>query len=75
MGVGLGGAAMGFIESHFGSSIPSVPVIGRKGLLAVIAYMASKHGIGGSISRDVAVAAAAVSGYELAKSGSISGEE
>jgi hypothetical protein len=49
-------------------------MVGRKGALAIAAYYYSRHG-GGALSRDVAIAAAALSGYELGTKGSISGEQ
>jgi hypothetical protein len=55
------------------AKLPSVPLVGKKGLLAIGAYYYSKHG-GGKLARDVALAAAALSGYELGKLGSISGD-
>jgi hypothetical protein len=54
------------------AKLPTVPLLGKKGLLAVGAYYYSRHG-GGKLARDVAFAAAALSGYELGKLGSISG--
>ena len=54
------------------AKLPTIPILGRKGTLAVIAYYYSKHG-GGKLARDVAFAAAVLSGYELGKSGTISG--
>lgn len=68
----LGGAALGFIEKSFGASLPTVPVIGRKGTIAIGAYYFGK-GKGG-IMRDVAIAAAVLAGYELGSTGKIAGE-
>lgn len=72
---GGAGAALGFIEDKFGSSLPSIPVVGKKGALAILAYFAAKNGMGGGIARDIAVAAAAVAGYQLGKEGKISGDD
>jgi len=56
------------------AKLPAIPLVGRKGALAIAAYYYSRHG-GGAIARDVAIAAAALSGYELGKSGTVSGED
>lgn len=71
---GLGGAIIGLAESNgVLDKLPSVPLIGRKGLLALGAYYWSKHG-GGTIARDIAIAASVLSGYQLGKEGTISGD-
>lgn len=73
-GAALGGAALGFLEKQF-PTLPTIPLIGRKGTIAVIAYFVAKKG--GSlahIARDVGIAAAAISGYELGGTGRISGD-
>jgi hypothetical protein len=56
------------------AKLPAVPLVGRKGLLAIGAWYYSKHG-GGSLARDIAIAAAALSGYELGTKGAISGND
>lgn len=72
--LGLGGAALGFLEKTF-PSIPTFPVIGRKGTIALAAYYFSKgKGGGHSLLRDVAVAASSIAGYELGTTGRISGD-
>lgn len=72
--IAVASAVIGLAESSgILDKIPSVPLVGRKGALALGAYYYSRHG-GGSLARDVAIAAAALSGYELAKSGSITGD-
>jgi hypothetical protein len=71
---GLGGAALGFIEKQF-PNLPSVPVLGRKGTIAIGAYLLSKRGgMGGGIMRDVAIAASVLAGYELGKTGQVTGD-
>ena len=73
--VGVTAAVIGMAESGgLLAKLPSIPVVGRKGALAIAAYYYSRHG-GGSLSRDVAIAAAALAGYELGSKGSISGED
>jgi hypothetical protein len=73
MGAALTAGAIGLAEkSGMMDKLPSIPVIGRKGTLAVAAYFWAKNG-GGKIARDVAVCAAVLSLYEYAKDGVISG--
>lgn len=74
IGVAVGGAALGFIENQsWITNLPQLPFVGRKGAIAIVAYMLAQRGIGGTIMRDIAIAAAAVSGYQLGKEGKISG--
>lgn len=69
-GLFAGGFGVGFLEKTFGNKIPSLPLVGRKGAVAiVIAIMNPKE----KILQDIGKAAAALSGYELAKEGKISG--
>lgn len=74
MSVGLGGLAFGFIQKQF-PNLPSIPVVGKTGTITAIAYFFAKRGGGiGGIARDVAIAGAALSGYQLGLNGKISGE-
>jgi hypothetical protein len=73
LGSAIGGAALGFIEKSF-PNLPTVPLIGRKGTIALAAYVLHRRGTGGGILRDVAIAAAVLAGYELGKDGKISGD-
>jgi hypothetical protein len=74
-GIGVGGLALGYIEKHWGANLPTMPVIGRKGTIAIGAYFLAKHGgMGSGIARDVAIAAAALAGYDLGNKGAISGD-
>jgi len=69
----LTAAVIGLAEkSGVLDKLPEIPWIGRKGLLAIVAYYWARHG-GGPIARDVCLVAAAVSGYEYGKEGTISG--
>ena len=73
MGAALTTALVGYAEkSGILNNLPQIPIIGRKGTLAVAAYFWSKNG-GGQIARDVAMAAAILSAYEFSKDGTISG--
>jgi hypothetical protein len=70
----LGGAAFGFIEKSF-PNLPTLPLVGRAGTIAIAAYFLSKRGgMGGGIVRDIANAGAAIAGYQLGKTGTISGD-
>lgn len=74
LAIGLAAAVLGMAESSgIVNALPAIPIVGRKGALALAMYYWSKNG-GGPLARDVAIAAAAVSGYELATKGTISGE-
>jgi hypothetical protein len=72
---GIGGAALGFLEKTF-PNMPTVPVIGRAGTIAIGAYFLSKQGGigGGQILHDVALAGAVIAGYQLGKQGKVSGD-
>ena len=72
LGMGIGGAVVGFLEHQFGDKLPTIPLLGRKGTLAVGLYIFGK-GKGGII-RDATVAAAAIAGYELGSTGKITGD-
>lgn len=74
LGVAIGGAAVGFIEKQF-PTLPTIPLVGRKGTIAIGAYfIAKKGGSLGHIARDVALAAAVLAGFELGSTGHISGD-
>src|SRR5262249_12243915 len=70
--IGIGGAVVGFLEKSIGDKLPTIPLLGRKGTLAVgLAFFGKGKG---GVIRDAAIAAAAIAGYELGKTGSISGD-
>lgn len=74
LAIALASAALGLFEqSELAKNIPTIPVIGRKGAIAIASYFYSKNG-GGQLASDVCIAAAALSGYELATKGEISGD-
>jgi hypothetical protein len=67
---GVGGFAVGFLEKSF-PNLPTLPIVGKKGAIAIAAhFLKGKHPIIGDIGR----AAAAISGYELGKLGTVSGD-
>jgi hypothetical protein len=70
----IGGAALGYIEkSGMASQLPTIPLIGRKGTVAIAAYYLGGKKPG--LLQDVALAAAVLAGYELGHDGKISGDE
>jgi hypothetical protein len=75
MATAFGGFALGFINKSF-PSLPTLPIVGRSGTIALGAYLLGKHGGMGfnGIVRDVAMAGAAVAGYELGTTGKVSGD-
>lgn len=75
IGVGIGGAAVGFVEKTWGANIPTVPILGRMGTVALGCYIARRQGFGGNLVRDMGIAAAAIAGYQLGLTGKISGED
>lgn len=74
MGVVIGGAILGWVEKNYGAKLPSVPVLGVKGTIAIGAYFAHKNGMAREITRDVCIAAASTAGYQLGLQGKVSGE-
>jgi len=70
VGTAIGGFAYGFIEKQWGAQVPSLPVIGKSGTIALACYfLAPKH----PIIQDVGIAAAAIAGYSFGKTGVVSG--
>lgn len=68
---GLGGAAVGFIEKQF-PNLPTLTFLGKKGTIAAAAYLFRRQL---PYAREIAISAAAISGYEFGKEGRISGVE
>jgi hypothetical protein len=70
IGHGLGGFAVGFIEKTF-PNLPVLPIVGKKGAIAIAAYfLQGRHPIIGDIGKS----AAAIAGYQLGFSGTITGD-
>jgi hypothetical protein len=70
-GAALGGWGVGMVEKYF-PNLPSLPVIGRKGAIALAVYaMQPKH----KLLQDLGVAAAALSGYQFAKENKVTGND
>lgn len=69
VGHGVGGYIVGFVEKSF-PNLPTLPIVGRKGAIAIAAYLLrGKH----PILTDIALSAAAISGYELGSTGHVTG--
>jgi hypothetical protein len=67
----IGGAALGFIQKQF-TTLPSIPMLGKNGTIALAATLLSKHF---PLAKDIATAAIVVSAYQLGSDGKVSGEE
>jgi hypothetical protein len=72
LALGLGGLALGMIEKAL-PNLPTIPMLGRKGTLALACYWFSR-GQSSGILRDIAIAASSIAGYELGTTGKISGD-
>lgn len=70
--VALGGAAFGLLEK-LGPSIPTIPVVGRAGTVAIAAYFFGGKKPG--LARDICLAATVLASYQLLKDGKISGDD
>jgi len=69
VGAIAGGAVLGYLDKN-GTSIPTLPVVGRAGTLAIGCYLFRKHhGMLGQMAN----AFAAIAAYELMLNGTISG--
>lgn len=66
----LGGFIYGFIEKNF-PQIPKLPVVGKSGAIAIIAYFAGGKQAG--IIADVGNAASVIAGYSFGSTGAVSG--
>lgn len=67
----LGGFAVGIVEKSFGDKLPSLPVVGRKGAIALGVYFFNPKS---GLIRDLGVAAATLAGYEFGKTGTVTGD-
>jgi hypothetical protein len=71
IGHAVGGFAVGFIEKSF-PNLPSLPIVGKKGAIAIGAYLLRGQS---PILVDVALSAAAISGYQLGSTGTVTGDD
>jgi hypothetical protein len=70
IGLGAGGAIIGFVEKKFGTQIPELPFVGRKGAIALaVLFLKPKN----EWIQDAGKAAAALAGYELGTTGKVTG--
>lgn len=67
----VGGFLYGIVEKNFGAQIPTLPVVGRAGAIALGCYFFGK-GKGGMVA-DLGKAAAVIAGYQFGTTGKISG--
>lgn len=70
IGGAVGGFGVGFIEKTWGNQIPTFPLIGRKGAIALGVYMLKPKS---KLIQDIGLAAACLAGYEFATTNKISG--
>jgi hypothetical protein len=70
IGTAMGGFGFGWIMKNYSAQIPSLPLVGRSGTVAIASYfLAGKH----PLVKDVGVAAAAIAGYSFGKTGTVEG--
>ncbi len=67
----LGGGIVGFIDKQASLPIPTIPVLGKMGTVAALAWFFSK---GQGMVGEVARAATVLAGYQLGKDGKVAGE-
>lgn len=67
---GIGGAGFGFLIKSF-PSLPTIPILGKAGTVALLALVAGKRI---PFARDIGIAAAAIAGYQLGTEGHVLGE-
>lgn len=74
MGLVVGGFAMGFLDKPGGpgANIPTIPLLGKAGTIAVAAHFFGKGRAG--LATDIRNAAAVVAAYEFGVKGSVSGD-
>jgi hypothetical protein len=72
MSMAVGGFALGFVDKS-GTSIPTIPLLGRAGTIALACHFIGKGKPG--VLTDIRNAAAAVAAYEMGSTGKVSGEE
>ena len=72
MNAALAGFIVAYIEKNYAASLPSIPVIGDTGTIALLAYyFRSKH----KMLPTIALVAAGLAAYQYETSGSITGME
>lgn len=75
MGVVVGAGIVGVLKkSGMMSQIPSIPVVGRIGAIAIAAHFWAQNG-GGQLARDISLAAASIAAFQFGSEGEITGED
>lgn len=70
----FGGIAYGYaVKIGLIEKLPAIPIIGRTGAAALVLDYFARHG-GGELCRRASRAAAAIAGYQLGQSGTITGD-
>jgi hypothetical protein len=73
MGLAVGGLILGYLDKTGSTiSIPTVPVLGKAGTIAVVAHLFGKGRAG--LVTQIRDAAAVVAAYEFGKEGKVSGD-
>lgn len=72
MAMAIGGLVAGFIDKS-ATAIPTIPMLGKMGTVAVAAHFLAKGKPG--IVTDIRNAAAAIAGYEMGSTGKIAGDD
>lgn len=67
----VGGFLYGVVEKNFGAQIPTLPVVGRAGAIALGCYFLGK-GKSGMVA-DLGKAAAVIAGYQFGTTGKVAG--
>lgn len=72
----LGGAALALVEKS-GIDLPTIPLLGKKGTLGVVAWFIGKNSSGQTrrLALTVSKVVTAMAVYELVKDGKISGDD
>jgi hypothetical protein len=75
MGIVAGALAYGFLEKQaFFQSLPSLPLLGKTGTIAVAAYLLSNGGRN-KLANDISIAAFAIAANQLGSQGTITGDD
>ena len=68
----MGGFAYGLLIKHFGSSLPTIPLLGRSGTVAAAVYFLKPKS---QLIQDMGIAAAAIAGQSFGQNGVVSGDD
>jgi hypothetical protein len=74
MGLAIGGLVLGFLDKQGTTmQLPTIPVLGKAGTIAVVAHFLGKGKVG--IVTDIRNAAAVVAAYEYGSTGKVAGDD